>query len=115
MTAWTEEHRRLHGQTLHATLLLAHHACRMAADEFARHHLPMVISMQCQGIGLRAMAQTLNANGFTARQGGPWTEQTVRQLLKRRHSLLITELFEEQPQQMIGSCAARLDHDLSPD
>jgi hypothetical protein len=48
-------------------------------------------------MGLRAMAAELNANGHTARHGGPWTDQTVRQLLKRRRHLLDGEVFAARP------------------
>jgi len=102
MGSWTKERRCQHASTMQPTLVLAHRACRHAADQFAGHYLPMLLSMQQHGVGVRAMARAMNANGFSSRQGGPWTEQTVRQVLKRRQSLLTSELFDEQPEHIVG-------------
>lgn len=98
MAEWTTEHRRRHGERLRFTLDHAHRACIAAADRFARRYLPILLTMQHQGMGLRAMASELNTNGHTARYGGPWTDQAVRQLLKRRRHLLDGEVYAAQPQ-----------------
>ena len=100
---WTHERRRLHGERLRFTLDRAHHACVVAADRFARRYLPLLLAMQRQGKGLRAIAADLNANGHTTRCGGPWTDQAVRQLLKRRHHILGSEVYQAEARlQVIG-------------
>jgi hypothetical protein len=98
MVEWTAERRRLHGERLRLALDEARDACIAAADRFARRYLPILLAMQRQGMGLRAIASELNANGHTTRHGGPWTDQTVRQLLKRRRHLLDREVLIAQPQ-----------------
>jgi hypothetical protein len=97
MAEWTPEHRRLHGERLRFTLDRAHRACVAAADRFARRYLPLLLAMRRRGMGLRAIAVELNANGHTTRCGGPWTDQAVRQLLKRRHHILGSEVYQAQP------------------
>ncbi len=75
----------------------AHRRAAAVADLFARRFLPMVLAMQRRGLGLRATATEMNNRGYTARHGGIWTDQTVRQLLKRRRNVIITEVFDGQP------------------
>lgn len=103
MVEWTHERRRLHGERLRFTLARAHRACVTAADRFARRYLPLLLAMQRRGMGLRAIAMELNANGHLTRCGGPWTDQAVRQLLKRRHHILGREVYHAEARlQFIG-------------
>jgi hypothetical protein len=94
---YTAEWRQQHGIRLKPHLDDAHHRCVIAADLFARRFLPMVLNLQRHGLGLRATAAEMNHRGYVARHGGIWTDQTVRQLLKRRHHIIGTEVFDEQP------------------
>src|SRR5262249_55278301 len=78
---FTPEQRRRHAGGQKPTLDRAHKACRAAADRFARRFLPLILDMQRQNMGLRAIAQALNARGYVTRQGRRWTDQAVRQIL----------------------------------
>jgi len=74
---------------------VAHIARLIAVYHFVRRFLPLVIEMQKKGMGLRAIARALNAQGYTSRQGKTWTDQTVRQLLKRRRNILAAEVINQ--------------------
>lgn len=91
---YSSEWRHQHQLRLQPHLEHAHQRCIAAADRFARRFLPMVLAMQRHGLGLRAIAVEMNDRGYTARCGGPWTDQTVRQVLKRRRNLLNTEMMD---------------------
>jgi hypothetical protein len=98
---YTDEWRRRHAERLQTSLERAHARCIIAADLFARRFLPMLLAMQRHGKGLRAMATEMNLHGYLSRYGGPWTDQTVRQMLKRRQTVITTEVFD-QPRRFIG-------------
>jgi hypothetical protein len=53
------------------------------ADAFAKKHERVIRKLQEQGMGLTEVARQLTADGHTSPRGGPWTPQTVRQVLKR--------------------------------
>jgi len=93
---YTWDWRRRHGERQKTVLATAHRACIAAADQFARRFLPLLLDMQKQGMGWRAMASEMNARGYTSRQGLPWTDQTVRQMLKRLHPGIAAEVFKGQ-------------------
>jgi hypothetical protein len=97
MVNYTIEWRHEHSERLKHHLDHAHQRCIIAADLFARRFVPMLVMMQQRGMGLREMAAEMNARGYSSRQDGPWTDQTIRQMLKRRHHLIIAEVFNEQP------------------
>lgn len=92
---YSREWRRQHRLRLKSHLEQAHQRCVDAADRFARRFLPMVLAMQHHGMSLRAIALEMNDRGYTARCGGPWTDQTVRQVLKRRGNLLNSEMIDK--------------------
>jgi hypothetical protein len=94
---YTLEWRRQHAERLKQHLDQAHQRCIVAADLFARRFLPMLLKMQQHGMGLREIAAEMNARGYTSRRDGPWTDQTIRQMLKRRPHLIIAEVFNEPP------------------
>lgn len=91
---FSPEQRRRHAERQKPALDRAHKACRTAADRFARRFLPSILDMQRQGIGLRAIAQALNARGHVTRLGRPWTDQAVRQILKRKENVIKTQIFQ---------------------
>jgi|SRR5882672_7343251 len=97
---FTPTQRRRHAERQKPILERAHRACRTAADRFARRFLPLVLDMQQQGIGLRDIARQLNARGYVTRQGKPWIDQTVRQILKRKGNVISTEIL--QPRRYLG-------------
>ena len=39
------------------------------------------------------MAAEMNARGYTTRRGGCWTDQAVRQILKRRKNIIAAEVL----------------------
>lgn len=53
------------------------------ANQFANQYLDTIIQMRNKGMGLREIAAEMNAYGYVTRRGSPWTDQTVRQMLKR--------------------------------
>ncbi|HZT88048.1 MAG TPA: hypothetical protein VFA12_08770 [Stellaceae bacterium] len=54
------------------------------ADRFAASVLPIIMSLQADGIiGLSAIADALNARGIGAPRGGKWRGSAVRRLLAR--------------------------------
>jgi hypothetical protein len=54
------------------------------ADRFAASVLPIVVSLQADGItGLSGIADALNARGIGAPRGGQWRGSAVRRLLAR--------------------------------
>lgn len=61
----------------------ANQARQHVADDFALRFRAIIIEMQQDDNNLKEIARKLNAAGHTARRGGPWTDQTVRQILKR--------------------------------
>jgi|ERR1035437_519223 hypothetical protein len=54
-----------------------------AADDFAKKYGPMILDKQKMGYGLVEIAKQLNNEGHKSRRGAEWTDQTVRQILKR--------------------------------
>jgi hypothetical protein len=57
---------------------------RRAAERFALRVLPRIRELQAQGITtLPTLADALNAEGRTARLGGPWRVASVRAVLRR--------------------------------
>lgn len=94
---YTVEWRRRHGERLKPHLDHAHQRCIVAADLFASRFLPMLLAMQQRGMGLREIAVEMNTRGYTTRRNGPWTDQAIRQMLKRRPNLITAEVFNEPP------------------
>lgn len=81
---FTPERRRQYSEETQHSRALAEQARKDAADEYAKQYLPLIVEMQRKGMDLRAIAREMNALGHKSRRGGPWTDQTVRQMLKRR-------------------------------
>ncbi len=61
------------------------------ADAFALKYYPIIQEM-LEELTLTQIAQRLNREGYISRYGRYWTEQTVRQVLKRIHRLKQTEI-----------------------
>lgn len=53
------------------------------ADKFAQKYYAIIREKQKMGYGLVEIANQLNKEGHKSRRGGEWTDQTVRQILKR--------------------------------
>lgn len=90
---YTPQRRRWHGECQKRALDLARHGVVGAADRFARRFLPLLLDMQKKGMGLRAMAAEMNERGYTTRRGRCWTDQAVRQILKRRKNIIAAEVL----------------------
>jgi DNA invertase Pin-like site-specific DNA recombinase len=59
-------------------------AARIAkADTFAANVLPVIRSLQGQGLSLRGVAKALNERGVKTARGGQWQATTVRNILAR--------------------------------
>ena len=59
-------------------------AARIAkADTFAANVLPVIRSLQGQGLSLRGVAKALNERGVKTARGGEWQATTVRNILAR--------------------------------
>ena len=93
---YTPERRRWHGERQRHALALAQHGCIKAADRFARRFLPLLLDMQKKGMGLREIAREMNARGYATRRGGCWTDQAVRQVLKRRRNIIAAEVMKHR-------------------
>jgi hypothetical protein len=88
--------RQHHAERQRPALAMARRACIMAADHFAHRFLPLLLDLRKQGMGWRAIANEVNAQGFYSRQGIRWTDQTVRQMFKRLHNSIAAEVFTTQ-------------------
>lgn len=92
-TVYTTEWRRRHAERQKATLECAHRNCVTAADRFARRFVALFLDMQMNGLGLREIAAEMNERGYATRQGKRWTDQAVRQVLKRRKNIINSEVL----------------------
>jgi len=81
---FTPERRAQYAEDTKDARVVAEQARKQAADKVARQFLPMILDMQQQGLGLTEIANRMNAQGFKTRRGSIWTDQTVRQILKRQ-------------------------------
>ena len=93
---YTPDWRQHHAERQKPALATARRACIMAADHFARRFLPLLLDLRKQGLGWRAIATELNAQGYCSRHGIRWTDQTVRQMFKRLHNSIAAEVFIAQ-------------------
>lgn len=53
------------------------------ADKFANKYISIIKEKQKMGFNLVEIAKQLNEEGHKSRRGSEWTDQTVRQILKR--------------------------------
>ena len=58
-------------------------ASKVAADEFAATHAPLIEQLRGQGYTLQAIAQALTARGIPTARGGDWHAAQVRNILRR--------------------------------
>jgi hypothetical protein len=99
----TPERRRQFAEDTRTARRLAEQARKRAADVFAKLYAPMIETMQDDGMTVSQIVARLNATGHLSRRGGPWTDQTVRQVLKRmakRFKDLRAEVMS--PRRLIG-------------
>ena len=75
---------------------MAHEACVAEADRFARRFLALFLDLQKKGLGLRAIAAEMNDRGYVTRRGKRWTDQAVRQVLKRKRSIIAAEVLKRR-------------------
>jgi hypothetical protein len=66
---------------------LANEVRKKSADEFAGKYVLIIKQMQKQGMGLTRIARILNQHGHSSPRGLRWTDQTVRQVLKRSNKI----------------------------
>ena len=84
MEEWlTPERRKEFAESTKEALVLAKKTQKNKADNFAKKHLPIIQKLKTQGLNLIEIANKLNEDGLTSRRGTSWTDQTVRQILKR--------------------------------
>lgn len=84
MDDWlTPERRERFREETKEALKLAKRNQKAYADAFAQQHLPMIQSMLTDGFNFLQIAEKMNADGHRTRQDAVWTDQTVRQILKR--------------------------------
>jgi DNA invertase Pin-like site-specific DNA recombinase len=57
---------------------------RANGARFAGGVLPIIDSLQAEGLGLRAIARELDRRGIRTARGGTWAAATVRGILSRR-------------------------------
>lgn len=81
---FTPERRQQYSVETQLSRDIAEQVRKEKADEYAKQFLPLIVEMQHRGIGMIEIAKEMNALGHKSRLGGPWTDQTVRQMLKRR-------------------------------
>jgi DNA invertase Pin-like site-specific DNA recombinase len=75
MSERRQEHRRASANSV---------AARIAkADTFAANTLPVIHSLQGQGLSLRGVAKALNERGVQTAHGGQWQATTVKNILAR--------------------------------
>lgn len=79
----TEDRRRQLADETKEARSKANQVRKRLADTFALKFRSIIMQMQQDGMGLSEIAKNLNASGHVARRGGAWTDQTVRQVLKR--------------------------------
>jgi hypothetical protein len=102
----TFERRKKFGEDTKESLAKAYRCKRAKADIFARKMFKIIKNLQDDGITeKRALARILNEQGFTSPNGGVWTDQTVRQVLKRiskmvRHRDISSQVLK--PYRIIG-------------
>ena len=72
------------------------------ADKFAKKYISIIVAKQKQGFGLVEIAKQLNDEGHKSRRGGEWTDQTVRQILKRFPSIDDPPVTPVQRKKIIG-------------
>ena len=53
------------------------------ADERNRDVTPVILAMRAEGLGMKAIADRLNAEGHTTANGGDWHAAQVQRILKR--------------------------------
>lgn len=58
-------------------------AIKKTADQFASNVLPLIQSLQNQGMSLAAIAEELNVRSIKTARGGDWYASSVRNILKR--------------------------------
>lgn len=92
---FTDERREQYSIATRQSRKMATLVHKRAADRFARRFLPKIIALQRSGLGLRGIAEAMNEQGFTSRCGRAWTDQTVRQVLKRRPVPQVRKLADE--------------------
>jgi DNA invertase Pin-like site-specific DNA recombinase len=54
------------------------------ADERNRDVTPVILAMRAEGLGMKAIADRLNAEGHTTANGGDWHAAQVQRILKRQ-------------------------------
>jgi hypothetical protein len=79
----TSDRRKKFAEDTEQARSLAEKARKNAADKFAQKYIPIIKQLQNRGMGLTEIAKHLNTEGHKSRRGGAWTDQTVRQVLKR--------------------------------
>lgn len=81
---FTPERRQQYEEETRTAREMAEQVRKEKADEYAKQFLPLIVEMQRKGLGMIEIAKEMNALGHKSRRGGPWTDQTVRMMLKRR-------------------------------
>jgi hypothetical protein len=91
----TPERRERFSQETRVARAKANETRQRNADAFAKEHASVISKLQRDGLGLTEIATKMNEAGHTSRRGGPWTDQTVRQILKRLKKITIKDIRSE--------------------
>lgn len=92
------------------------YGCKVGADGSTLEPDPAELAaieavdqLSASGLGSRAIAREMDARGHVTKSGRPWSESTVRQLLKRVHADGHAEDVEAREDEVIVRPAARPD------
>lgn len=96
----TPERRERFRQETKRAILMAHEVQQKQADDFAMKHEKIITLMQRQGIGLVVIAAKLTEAGYKSPRGGAWTDQTVRQVLKRIKNFAAAKKIGDKPRDL---------------
>lgn len=113
----SQERRDRYARETVAALKVAKKRQKDLADAFAKKYLRLIERMQKEGFNLSQIAAKLTAEGHTSRRGGIWTDQTVRQILKRtnRHVAAKDNSAAEKTRKQKADAFAERFHDIIQD
>ena len=88
--ALTPERRQQLSEDTKEARIVAEQARKQKADVFAQKYVQIIEKMLKQGMTKLDIATRLNEDGHRSRRGDPWTDQTIRQVLKRTNKSLLS-------------------------
>ena len=85
----TPERRQRFAEETKEALKIAKQAQQQIANDFAEKYIPIIEALQKQKLTIIEIASKLNDDGHLSPRGTIWTDQTVRQILKRMKKPLL--------------------------